>query len=302
MRVKALLSLLLITLAVVASGCTSSGTNTTLETPGETAISGFNAVGSTTLLLVITDDEIHNAYLIAKNDSEILIVPENYDVGLEIKDNKASITQKELWVFWSEPNNVIRVEKLKSSKGFTFKAKEIYGNNLVSQAFGVKTIPSEYKELLKGLPSYEPLDKLPSNFEVARKVSLSELAKGITIDEIINNYPKLNDTKSFSDKYAFFVIVNGGGAGPSSSAYTGEIIPLLKADLWYEIELQGPINNAVVGGPPKEQRSVAVAIPIEAVSKDTSVELEYNPNSKKGTVTVKNLKTTDGYAIVVTLG
>ncbi len=235
-----------------------------------------------------------------RNNSEILTVPEDYDVGLNIKGNKASITQKELWVFWLEPNNVIRVKKLRSGEGFTFKAKEIYGDNLVSQAFGVKNIPDEYRKLLNGLPFYEPLDKLSPDSGVARKVPLSELAKGITIDEIINNYPRLNDSESFPDKYAFSVIVNGGGAGASGS-YTGEIIPLLKAELWYEIEIQGPINNVVIGGPPKKQRSVAVAIPIEAVSKDTSVELEYDPNSKKGTVIVKNLKTTDGYAIVVTL-
>lgn len=297
MKAKALLSILLIALAVVASGCTGSASTSTsngTSTPS-------NSIETANLLLVTTDDNIQTAYLVIRNNTEILTVPVNYDVGLNITDNKVLITtQKELWVFWIEPNNVIRVEKLKSSQGFTFKAKEIYGNNLVSQAFGVKTIPSEYKELLKGLPSYEPLDKLPSNFEVARKVPLSELAKGITIDEIINNYPTLNDSNSFSGKYAFSVVVNGGGAGAAGS-YTGEIIPLLKAELWYNIELQGQTNNAVVGGPPKEQRSVAVAIPIEAVSKDTSVELEYDPNSKKGTVTVKNLKTTDGYAIVVTL-
>lgn len=62
-------------------------------------------------------------------------VPEDYDVGLNINGNKASITQNGLWVFCLEPNNVLRVKKLRSSEGFTFNAKEIYGDNHIRIAF-----------------------------------------------------------------------------------------------------------------------------------------------------------------------
>ncbi|ACJ17228.1 DppA [Thermococcus onnurineus NA1] len=302
MRVKTLLFLLLIALAVIASGCTGGGTKAnTSNSQDKPTDSGSGEIGSTTILLIVTNDEIHNAYLTVRDNADILVVPEQYSVGLEIKGDKASITQKELWAFWIEPNNVVRVEKLESSEGFTFKAKEIHGDNLVSETFGVKKIPDEYRKLLNGLPSFESLDKMPSDFGVARKVPLSELAKGITIDEVINGYPKLNDSEKFEELYRVFTL-QSGGTGSSDTLYTGEVIPILRAKLWNEIELQGALNNAVVGGPPKQQRFAVVAIPTNVLSGDVDISLNYDPNTQKGTIKVTGLKTTDGYVIVVTLG
>jgi len=176
MRAKALLSIFLITLAVIVSGCMGGGANDNAPNSQDKTTSPVSGeISGTTLLLVVTDDEIHNAYLTVRDNAEILVVPEKYSIGLEINGDNASITQKELWVFWIEPNNVVRVEKLESDDGFTFKANDIRGNNLVSEAFNVKKLSDEDRKLLNGLPYFKPLDKMPSDFGMARKVPLSKL-------------------------------------------------------------------------------------------------------------------------------
>ncbi len=292
---------------MIAGGCIGGGANGhTLNSQNKTTSSVYGEISSTSILLVITNDEIQNAYLTMRDNAEILVVPEKYSVGLKINGNKASITQKELWVFWIEPNNVVRIEKLESDDGFTFKAKDIRGNNLVSETFNVKKLSDQDRKLLNGLPYFEPLDKMPSDFGVARKVPLSELVKGITIDKIANDYPKLNNSEKFEKLYKVFTL-QSDGTGSSDTLYTGEIIPFLRAVLWNEIDLQGPFNNAVVGGPPKQQRFAVVAIPEDALPGNGDISLDdislnYDPNTQKGTIKITGLKTTDGYAIVVTLG
>ncbi|AFL95149.1 hypothetical protein CL1_0945 [Thermococcus cleftensis] len=298
MRPRALFPLLLILLTVFASGCTSGGTNTTSS---GTETQASNSIGSADLLLVITNDNIHSAYLVVRNGStEILVVPYYYSVGLKINGDEVSIEQKDMWVFQMEPNDIVRVEKLKSDNGFTFKAKKIYGDTVMSESFNVQEIPNEYRKLLNGLPYYEPLDKLPDNSGVARKIPLSELAQGITIDEIINGYAKLNDSEKLSEFYKVFTL-QSGGTGSSDTLYTGEIVPILRAKLFHEYDMEGTINQISMGDTAR-QRFAVVAIPKEALSENVDVELRYDPNSRKGTIKVAGLKTTDGYAIVVTLG
>lgn len=96
-------------------------------------------------------------------------------MDFRINGNKASITQKELWVFWIELNNVVRIEKLESSNRFTFKAKEIRGNNVVSEAFKVKKLSDDDKKTTERTTYFEPLDKMPSDLGLPEKFHSASL-------------------------------------------------------------------------------------------------------------------------------
>ena len=60
--------------------------------------------------------------------------------------------------------------------------------------------------------------------------------KGIAIDEIANDYPKLNNSEKFEKLYKIFTL-QSDETRSADTLYTGEIIPFLRAVLWNEIDL-----------------------------------------------------------------
>jgi len=308
--------------ATIASGCISgsdnNGSSSVTSTPQSTSKSvetSLSKIENPSVLLIVTSPYsgqrlCPKPYVKIRNNVEVLTV--QYPSDIDVQGDKIILKGEKLLVF-ERNDNVIKVTMLKSEDGkFVFKPKKVYGDDQITTSWiDMKPIPrDEYSYFFDGSQfDFEGDVDAAMSILKARKVPLSVLEKGVKIDDIIKNYSPIEVSTTFTDKYAFFI----GNWGQDTFYYTGEIIPVLETELWTRIVKDfsntpfGTVNWDIA-----KEEYVAIAISSTAVEEGkTRVITKYNKNYDvnrdklevtDGTVKVQGLKTTDGYAIVVTVG